>query len=156
MMNAISKMKDKVAIEYGYLNWESFYNWIAREGEKPEVVAQQIESAMEDVIKLMYSVKINYGSLINPDKYYPVKYTITQKGDRVFKNQKIKGQDMTEPQIIDLLLMRESLLYKVLSGHSTPEEDILYLETEGEETDKLLIDGIKILSNGTRKNDKEI
>lgn len=44
--------KDRVAQIKGYPNWKDFYNWVSGEREKPEVVAQQIESAMEEVIKL--------------------------------------------------------------------------------------------------------
>lgn len=45
----MKEIKDKIAQEKGYPNWDAFYNWVAREGEYPSVVAQQIESAMADV-----------------------------------------------------------------------------------------------------------
>lgn len=45
----IKYSKDELAKLKGYSNWNEFYNWVAREGERSEVVAQQIESAMEEV-----------------------------------------------------------------------------------------------------------
>lgn len=45
----------------------------------------------------------NYGTLIDPDKYYPVTYTIPQSGKKIFKKGKLKGSDLTENQIIEIL-----------------------------------------------------
>ena len=41
--------KDQVAKEYGYSNWDELYNWIARDGELPPVVAQLMEAALKKV-----------------------------------------------------------------------------------------------------------
>lgn len=46
--------KEIVAIEMGYSSWDEFFEWVARDGEKPVVVAQMIESAMERIFKLKY------------------------------------------------------------------------------------------------------
>ena len=45
--------KNKVAINKGYASWSEMYDWIARDGQLPTVVAQLIESAMEEVLKIM-------------------------------------------------------------------------------------------------------
>jgi len=42
-------IKDKIAQERGYPSWETMFDWISRDGEKPVVVAQLIESACIDV-----------------------------------------------------------------------------------------------------------
>ncbi len=47
----VKTYKDRVAQLKGYSNWKEYYDWIAREGQKPEVVAQLIESAMEEAYK---------------------------------------------------------------------------------------------------------
>lgn len=57
----LQQAKDRVAKSMGYPNWTEFFNWIARDGETPVVVAQQIESAMEEVIHI-----IRYGNAIPP------------------------------------------------------------------------------------------
>ncbi len=58
MKTELEKIKDDVAWERGYPNWEEYYNWIARDGEFPSVVAQLIEGAMEDVAKLYADSKV--------------------------------------------------------------------------------------------------
>jgi len=40
-------IKDKLAIEKGYNSWNELYDWTCREGERPEVVGQLIESYVE-------------------------------------------------------------------------------------------------------------
>lgn len=60
MTSILDKVKDEVAEEMGYPNWNEFFNWVAREGEKPDVVAQQIESAMQDVIRKEFVIKTEY------------------------------------------------------------------------------------------------
>lgn len=45
----------------------------------------------------------NYAILINPNKQYLVDYVILQDGTKVFKPTMLKGSDLTEKQIIDLL-----------------------------------------------------
>lgn len=47
----LSEIKDMIAIENGFPSWEEFYNWTAREGERPDVVAQIIESVMTEACK---------------------------------------------------------------------------------------------------------
>lgn len=46
-MKSIDIIKDEWAVAKGYHSWQSYYDWISREGEYPSVVAQLIESAME-------------------------------------------------------------------------------------------------------------
>lgn len=48
-------------------------------------------------------MKPNYGALIDPEKLYPVTYTITQGGKKIFKKGELKGSDLTENQIKELL-----------------------------------------------------
>lgn len=48
-------------------------------------------------------MKPNYGTLIDPDKLYPVTYTITQDGKKIFKKGRLKGCDLTENQVKELL-----------------------------------------------------
>ena len=43
--------------------------------------------------------KINFGAMVNPDKCYPVLYTTTQNGTKIFIPQYVLGKDMSEPQI---------------------------------------------------------
>lgn len=51
----IKKIKNIVARKRGYPNWDEYYNWIAREGELSSVVAQLIESAMEEAMELYHN-----------------------------------------------------------------------------------------------------
>lgn len=46
---------------------------------------------------------INYGILVDPEKMYPVTYTIKQDGTKVYGNTFLKGSDLTEPQIKELI-----------------------------------------------------
>lgn len=48
---------------------------------------------------LDWPLEVNYGTLVEPDKLYPVIYTVNQSGGKVFNPQFIKGGDLTEPQI---------------------------------------------------------
>ena len=41
-------IKQEIATNKGYPSWDKMYNWIAREGEKPSVVAQLVESFTSD------------------------------------------------------------------------------------------------------------
>lgn len=50
----------------------------------------------------MEKEKINYGSMVDADKMYPVSYTIKQDGTKVIENTFLKGTDMTENQIKEL------------------------------------------------------
>lgn len=50
-MKKIEELKNILATENGFPSWEDFYNWTAREGERPDVVAQIIESVMTEVCK---------------------------------------------------------------------------------------------------------
>jgi len=45
-------------------------------------------------------MKINYGKLVNPGKYYPVNYDIKRDGTRVEGKTELLGADMTENQIM--------------------------------------------------------
>jgi len=51
----------------------------------------------------MSKQKLNYGTLVDPEKYYPVTYSITQDGKKIFKKGKLKGCDLTEKQAHELL-----------------------------------------------------
>lgn len=44
---------------------------------------------------------------IEPGKYYPVSYTINQDGTRLYRKTFLKGEDLTEKQIIELWLNNE-------------------------------------------------
>lgn len=46
--------------------------------------------------------KINPVKFVDAQKEYPVRYTITQSGEKIFKNQMLKGSDLTEPQVHEL------------------------------------------------------
>jgi hypothetical protein len=48
-------------------------------------------------------MNVNYGTLIDPDKFYPVTYTINQSGKKIYKKGKLKGSDLTENQVKELL-----------------------------------------------------
>lgn len=39
---------------------------------------------------------------INPEEYYPVSYTVLQNRERVYIPTYLKGEDLTEKQIIEL------------------------------------------------------
>ena len=41
----------------------------------------------------------NYSLLIEAEESYPVLYTVSQNGTKVFRPQYISGKDLTEPQI---------------------------------------------------------
>ncbi len=41
---------------------------------------------------------------VDPEKMYPVKYTIAQDGTRVFGETMLIGKDLTAPQIVDLFI----------------------------------------------------
>lgn len=47
--------------------------------------------------------KINYGKLIDPEKWYPVSYTIKQDGTKVRVNANILGSHLTENQIKEII-----------------------------------------------------
>jgi hypothetical protein len=49
MKNTTEEIKNWVARDMGYPNWNEYFNWVARNDEKPSVIAQQIESAMQKV-----------------------------------------------------------------------------------------------------------
>lgn len=49
------KAKNAIAVLKGYPNWDEYYDWISRDGERPDVVALQIEGAMEEVMELIVS-----------------------------------------------------------------------------------------------------
>jgi len=50
--------------------------------------------------------RLNYGTLINPDRYYPVSYVIKQDGTRIIKKGLIlKGSELTEKQAQQALLI---------------------------------------------------
>ena len=50
-VGSVDSIKNKVAREKGYPNWDEYYNWIAKDGEYPSVVAQLIEAAMTQVLE---------------------------------------------------------------------------------------------------------
>jgi hypothetical protein len=45
------EIKNNIAQSVGYADWTTYYNWIARDEERPDVVAQLIETAMEKVVE---------------------------------------------------------------------------------------------------------
>lgn len=47
--------------------------------------------------------KINYGTLVHPGYLYPVTYTIKQDGTKVIEQKMLPGEDLTEPQIKELV-----------------------------------------------------
>lgn len=48
-------------------------------------------------------MKPNYGTLVDPDRYYEVDYTIDQSGKKHNHKHLLKGSDLTEPQIKSIL-----------------------------------------------------
>jgi len=46
---------------------------------------------------------LNFGTLVDPDKYYPVTYSFNQDGKKIFKKGKLKGCDLTENQVKEIL-----------------------------------------------------
>lgn len=67
----MNKYLDKAAFEQGFGNYQNYFNWVARKGEKPVVVAQLIEAiykkALSEWAKDM-SVK-NYCGDLNIEKW---------------------------------------------------------------------------------------
>ena len=56
MKKTLDQCKDEIARGRGsYKNWDDYYNWIARDGELPSVVAQLIEGATEEACELFHS-----------------------------------------------------------------------------------------------------
>lgn len=56
MLKTIKQCKDEIARSKGsYANWDEYYNWIAKDGALPAVVAQLIESATEEAVMLFAS-----------------------------------------------------------------------------------------------------
>jgi hypothetical protein len=47
----MKEIKNRIAVEKGYPSWDEMYDWISRPGQKPEVVAQLIESATIEYAK---------------------------------------------------------------------------------------------------------
>lgn len=60
---------------------------------------------------------MNYGTLIDPDKLYPVTYSITQSGKKIFKKGKLKGCDLTENQVKQLLSNPKAKIVISHGGH---------------------------------------
>jgi len=50
-MKTIEQIKNSIAQEKGYPSWTQFYNFVSRDGEHAAVVAQQVESAMQEVLE---------------------------------------------------------------------------------------------------------
>lgn len=46
----IMSIKDQLAIEKGYASWDDLYDFTCREGQRPDVVGQLIESYVEQAI----------------------------------------------------------------------------------------------------------
>lgn len=55
----MKEIKDRLARENGYPNWDVMYCWISRKGEFPEVVAQQVEAFMAEASDL-YCIEMIY------------------------------------------------------------------------------------------------
>lgn len=51
------------------------------------------------IVRCSYLVKF-----INPSQEYPVTYTIKQDGTKVNEPTMLKGEDLTEPQIVELFV----------------------------------------------------
>lgn len=60
----------------------------------------------------------NYGTLIDPEKYYPVSYIIDSKGNKVIMDTQIFGRDMTENQIKEYMSSR--YIYEMVSIEELP------------------------------------
>lgn len=73
---------------------------------------------------------MNYGTLIDHDKLYPVTYTVTQSGKKIYKKGKLKGYDLTENQVKELLKNPKAKIiishggYRPGSGRKKGEEKI--------------------------------
>lgn len=65
---------------------------------KAEVTDRKGNTEVHD-IRCGYLVKF-----VNPDKEYPVSYTIENDGTKDHKPTILKGMDLTEPQIVELFI----------------------------------------------------
>lgn len=54
-------------------------------------------NAVSRIVSGSYLVKF-----VNPDKEYPVNYSVKQDGTKVYKPQMLIGADLTENQIVEL------------------------------------------------------
>jgi hypothetical protein len=53
----------------------------------------------------LYDVRCSYlVKFVNPSQEYPVTYTIKQDGTKVNEPTMLKGEDLTEPQIVELFV----------------------------------------------------
>ena len=65
---------------------------------------------------------MNYATLIDENKMYPVTYTIKQNGEKVVENTTLKGGDMSENQIKEYLLKE---FYETLKGLVSDVSELL-------------------------------
>ena len=54
-IKTIEEIKNEIAQQKGYPSWVDYYNWIAREGERSDVVAQLIEGAITECFESYHS-----------------------------------------------------------------------------------------------------
>lgn len=57
MEDVLINARYEVAKKRGYRSWLEMYDWYCREDERPEVVGQLIEAAMDDVLDLVCAAK---------------------------------------------------------------------------------------------------
>lgn len=65
--------KNKVAQSKGYPNWKEMYDWVARDGQLPSVVAQLIEAATEEAMS-------EYASSLRGSEWVSVEDPIQHEG----------------------------------------------------------------------------
>lgn len=54
----IDSCKNTIAQRKGYANWTEYFDWVCREGQKPEVVGQLVEIATAEAYQLyMFELK---------------------------------------------------------------------------------------------------
>jgi hypothetical protein len=86
-------------------------------------------------------MKPNYGKLIDPERYYPVNYTITQDGKKIVQKSKLLGKDLTENQIRDYFLQDSSSFVfdnKIIFDNRSRSLDTL--EDKGKELLKMILE----------------
>lgn len=68
-------------------------------------MSTQVEGLVVSHNGQQYNVRRSYlVKFVQPQKLYPVEYTIRQDGTRNYGLTEILGADLTEPQIVDLFI----------------------------------------------------
>lgn len=55
--------------------------------------------------KVIHTIRNAYlVRFVDPEKHYPVSYTITHKGKKIYGPDKLQGKDLTQNQIVQLFI----------------------------------------------------